>query len=183
MREAKNFLGQFSLVSFLFILLFFGIRIFGFGNSLIFEQITCVTVLSTLAIFFWDIGNGGKSWRLGLHSPGLMYKYLCIALIVFTVAQASILNIDRSRSFYVLAWVQEGKVLVTGNQIDLSKVVSAEASSMTSIQTRLIEQSQRGLVTIKEGKYSLTKKGSLVLRISDLIAGVFKLELWAKNRN
>ncbi len=170
-------------MSFLFLILFFGIRIFAFGNSLIFEQITCVTVLSTLAIFYWDIGNSGRSRRLGPHSSGLMYKYLCIALIVFTVAQASILNIDRSRSFYVLAWVQEGKVLVTGNQIDLSKVVSAEASSMTSIQARLIEQSQRGLVTIKEGKYSLTKKGILVLRISDLIAGVFKLELWAKNRN
>jgi hypothetical protein len=182
MREIKNFLIRLSLVGSLFTGLFSIIRLLGYGNSLLFEQITFMVIASTLVIFLWEMRKGAKPGGLGSHFPTSVYRYLSISLIIFSMAQATILNIDRSRSFYLLAWVQEGKVALVEDGVNLSQVISGEANSTTSIHDRVIEQSQRGLIALEGEDYRLTKKGKVVLWISELVGKVFKLEYWAANR-
>jgi hypothetical protein len=91
-------------------------------------------------------------------------------------------NIDRSRSFYVLSWVNAGQVVNNGDNLDLSKVNSDEKLSTIAIQNRLSEQYQRGYVDFKENKWILTMKGRALLAISNWLATEFKLNGWIENK-
>ena len=110
-------------------------------------------------------------------------------MIIFSVAlclcfQSIILNVDRSRSFYVLSWINEGKVLVkTDGDYYLSGVVSSEGASLDSIKQRLVEQNDRGLIEIKGNKVILTKLGTLFFISAEKLANLYNLQGWKLNRH
>jgi len=145
------------------------------GISL-FDEINRVTLLLSLfCLFYW--------FWIGKNRFGRDITIYFITLLLFWIStQFTLVNIDRSRSFYVLSWVNAGEVVNSGDNLDLSKVNSDEKLSTIAIQNRLSEQYQRGYVDFKENKWILTMKGRALLAISNWLATEFKLNGWIENK-
>ena len=108
----------------------------------------------------------------------LAFIGLLISTIVFPY---SLVNIDRSRSFFVLSWVDHGKISVNSGEITLS-VISHESVDKIGVLQRLNEQEQRGLVNKKDNSFEVTDYGKFMLRIANFLAKLFNLENWEANK-
>jgi hypothetical protein len=102
-------------------------------------------------------------------------------MLSLLVLPYTLLNIDRSRSFYVLSWVDESKVYFENGQIVL-EVRSTESTDIAGVDLRLKEQEQRGLIREENGVYKVTNIGKLTLRIANLLAKLFNLSNWEANK-
>jgi hypothetical protein len=167
---------KFLLASYIptLILVFFIIRLI-WNTSLIFEQIVISSLVAVLII----------------SSISKYFNRLTIAnlLIIFLLSSTSaqffanvILNVDRSRSFYVLSWVRYEKITLKNGNLDYSLVQSTEKNSYEAITQRLKEQTERGLIRVSD-KCELTVRGKMTVHISDFLANAFSLEGWKSNNH
>ncbi len=157
------------------------IRSMGFGNDLLFEQITLLTL--TIFSFFCTYSVTVGKLKAKSDFFGRRFQLTVIAsLLFFLSAQFTILNIDRSRSFYVLSWINLERIQIRGESYDLSKVDSPEKSNINAIAARIEEQVSRGLVISKNSELQLTRRGELVLWAAELSGDLFHLEYWESNR-
>jgi len=101
---------------------------------------------------------------------------LAIAFLLNTL----FLNIDRSRSFYVLAWVSNGQVENVAGKVKVSSP-SVEALNQKAAKIRIEEAQSRGLLDIENNQYRLTLVGELLLSSSNILANLFELEQWKEN--
>jgi hypothetical protein len=109
---------------------------------------------------------------------------LIIALLFFYQSATSILiNIDRSRSFYVLSWVDKYQIKSGVNTNPYESVQSPEKHSIEAIQKRIIEQESRGLISDNGSEFSLTSLGKVTLQISNFFAKIFNLQGWYQNKD
>ena len=150
------------------------LRNFRILNSLLFEQILIATfcggLCTYLAIRFWAQKNIN------------LYPYVLVGSLVFLIgAQDTVLNIDRSRSFYLLGWVSQDSVRYKDGELDLSAVKSTEKFSIPEISVRLNEQISRGLVFIDSNKVTLTSSGKFMLRLANGLGKIFVLDKWKAN--
>ena len=106
---------------------------------------------------------------------------LTVSLLFFSITQAQILNIDRSRSFYVLSWVDKGLISLKNSKIVFQKECSNEMMNPEAIKIRLLEQSNRGYISQSGHNFHLTFLGSLQLLIAKNLATVFDLNNWFEN--
>jgi hypothetical protein len=153
-------------------LVFFLIRIF-WNTSLIFEQIILsgvLVVIGYLSILMYT-----------------RYANIILILLIFLIASTAtqvftnvVLNIDRSRSFYLLSWVRYEKIEVVNGKLDLENVRSSEKLNPEAISQRLAEQVSRGLVS-NDGKFELTFRGKMIVQFSDFIGSKFSLKGWEMN--
>lgn len=109
-------------------------------------------------------------------------QILLIALVFFTITTSTLVNVDRSRSIYVLSWISEGRVELNNNFIGLDQVRSKEKMNIDGVKQRINEQIERGLVTQSGNKLELNKSGLVIVLISKFVAKVFNLNGWEKNR-
>ena len=93
-----------------------------------------------------------------------------------------ILDVDRSRSFYVLSWVRYGEVQITENTINLVHVKSSEKLNVAAIEQRISEQIDRGLIDKKQHLH-LSIQGKLLVKFSDLLAKLYRLNGWSSNNH
>lgn len=108
---------------------------------------------------------------------------LLISLIFFTITSLTLVNVDRSRSIYVLSWISEGRVQLNNNYISLDQVRSTEKLNIDGVEQRINEQIKRGLVIQDGNKLELNKGGLVIVFISKFVAKVFNLNGWEKNRS
>ncbi len=103
------------------------------------------------------------------------FQRLLISLIVFLILSTLLLNIDRSRSVFLLKWTKE---------VGISHSVSAESiirykhfplSDLSPISQRLNEQSQLGTLNKSGSHYSLTLVGRLIVRLAEVVSRVASL--------
>lgn len=143
-------------------------------SSLIFDQINYVAgVLLVMYVIFL---NFTKNLNIEIF----------VFLILFTLSvtqlmSSSLVNIDRSRSFYVLSWVRYSEVLIKNNTVNFDKVESAEKLNKTAMTQRLNEQISRGLVVKTQSKISLSTTGKFIVYISDNLASIANLNGWLNN--
>jgi hypothetical protein len=136
-----------------------------YETSLIYDQINIIAfiLLTILVLICYGI----------YEKPKEITSFLVVGVIAIAfLTQTLILNIDRSRSFYVLSWVERGTVAILDGNIDLQKVESVEKYSKESIYARIEEQKSRGLIREEKNKYELTVAGSFLLKISNYIKPV-----------
>ena len=109
---------------------------------------------------------------------------ICLGLFLTFLNQAFVLNVDRSRTTYVLAWVDKGFVstTVTG-EIQVIGVSSPENQNVEGSIQRIEENIERGLVKVEGKRVSLTTTGNLLLKIIQITADLFRLEGWHKNNH
>jgi hypothetical protein len=150
------------------------LRLTGFLNQFLFEQIIFVGILTGFVSLIL------LSWKKSKFSVTISEILLIVTLFV-SLANFSLLNIDRSRSFYLLAWIDQSKVRESNSNLDLGMVLSSENKNVNAIQVRINEQVSRGLVSINGNQYYLTGLGEVYLLISNKAADMFDLENWRIN--
>ena len=148
----------------------------------LFEQIlfSCIAASILLGLAIWVF-----SLKYSLFKGLLSYSawtLLVSALIMMITGPNIVLNIDRSRSFYVLSWIDEGKVQLGKNGVRLDAINSPEKQNVDSIRERIEEHTARGLVGLNNNKYFLTERGKFTLLIANKVATFYNLEAWFRNR-
>jgi hypothetical protein len=147
----------------------------------LFEEIVFAVISAVVLAFGFSIllkkMNG--SGRILTNFTYVSFIGFLLSLLILS---NSLLNIDRSRSFYVLSWVDQKKVL-SMDGIALENVSSTEANDLKSIELRILEHEERGLIQNDNGKYHLTFRGGVILSLSNHLAQIFNLENWEKNKN
>ena len=168
----------YAILLFLSILIFWSLRQIN-KSTLIFDQLLIICGLT-----------GILCWLLLKSNFQIIFKTQVIwqdigigALLTFLILTSTVVNIDRSRSFYVLGWVYKNEVRESQNHIDLSTVTSSEKLNLNGVVQRIKEQETRGLL-IKNGTVeNLSTTGKVVYRISSIFARAFHLEGWVKNNH
>lgn len=177
-KKSRVLLGYFALPFWVFLVsnlfLFVERQYFQF-DLLLFEQIiyTNLSVCAFLLVFRKFLVR-----RLNLSTRDVIQLIVIGFLASCLVIPNTLLNVDRSRSFYVLAWVDAGKVSLKNGEFVI-RAESLEASDEGGIAQRIVEQQDRGL--IQEDQMTLTAKGKFFLDLADFLSRVFKLENWKLN--
>jgi len=117
-----------------------------------------------------------------LREPSIIFLFV-IAFFSSTVLvqTQTLLNIDRSRSFFILEWVN----CAPSNQLYVieSKIESFYGKGeLAAFNLRLAEHQARGLIVNKGNTIELTPLGVLLFRFSDLTATSFNLSGWKLNK-
>jgi hypothetical protein len=105
-----------------------------------------------------------------------------LGLFLTFLNQTFILNIDRSRSTYVLAWVDRGYISIdnSGN-IRTEGVLSKENLNEAATIQRISENIDRGLISVQDREVHLTLVGDLLLQICEGTSDLFDLHGWKTN--
>ena len=154
-------------------------------SNLLFDQFLIISGLILLLSF-----SSNYLRNQNLELTARMYKALAISvissLLYFSTVQYTILAIDRSRSFYVLSWIESGIFAKNDNQLvlvrnNLPNSIDLDRANLTPINQRIEEQISRKLVTVKGSKLFLTSSGEIMLNISIISARIFNLSSWKSN--
>ena len=158
-------------------LLLFVLRISNLGNELLFEQIIFSSVLGTLGLCLVCYLRGQKNLST------LLPVFICAVCISSIIQTSTILNIDRSRSFYVLAWTGKNLISIDKNDYNLSGVQSDESLGHTGIEIRINEQISRKLIARDRNRLYLTKSGQIYLKVAQKLSDLYRLDYWKRNNH
>lgn len=145
-----------------------------FRSSLIYDQINFISFILTIFAVL--------ACSYVYQKPREMISFVVAASVALTLlTQTVILNIDRSRSFYVLSWVDKGSVSFSDGEFDFEKVKSKEKLNEEGVISRIEEQISRGLIEKNRKGIELSTAGSILLKGSETIAVIFNLRGWIQN--
>jgi len=162
-------------------------------NSFLADQILGVAIVTAIAFtLFLLIGKtmGTKARRNPLKSRLLQMinepALLVLLLISFVsstvlVQTQTLLNIDRSRSYFILEWVEcspSKELLLVQNKVG----ATFGAGEIKAFNLRLVEQEARGFISREGNNVNLTRMGSTLFKFSEITAGAFKLSGWEANK-
>jgi hypothetical protein len=166
--------GRIILLSLLQFLTLFVIRLFRFLDNLLFEQILLASVLSFLLLPFCHLINKKLNTFIRL-------EIILAVILFFNLATTSLLNIDRSRSFYLLSWIDKNQLVCSNRGLDFKNVPSLEKFNQEAINQRILEQRDRKLLHYDYNSCSLTELGKFYLFLSSNLSNIFYLDGWKQN--
>ena len=146
------------------LILFYIIQL-AFQGTLIFEKIIASTIILIVVL---------------LLVKRFDYKRFSIILVVYISMNLLFVNIDRSKSFYILFWIENNRILISGeNETYLNNFPKIKSRiNEYDFTQRIKEHEARGLISSGNGELFLTKSGKLMLLASDLLARIFRLKGW-----
>lgn len=162
-------------------------------NSFLADQILCIAIVtaSGFLLFLVIRKKAGikasrspvKSFWLQLIDEPILVLLLLISFVSSTVLvqTQTLLNIDRSRSFFILEWIEcspSNELLLVENKV--ASILGA--GEIGAFNLRLVEQQARGVIARKGTYVNLTLFGRLLFRFSELSAGAFNLSGWENNK-
>jgi hypothetical protein len=112
-----------------------------------------------------------------------LHLLLTVHLTLFISLQFTLVNIDRSRSFYVLSWANQNKVFDSKDGVTLVGVQSQEKLNLLAIEVRLGEQIEKNFLELDRNQIKPTVTGKFMLWIANSLANIFNLENWKLNKN
>jgi hypothetical protein len=146
-----------------------------FPSTLLFDQILFISCLNIM--FFLILVN--KRIKLSFDK---MVAIISLGLSLMFLNQTFVLNVDRSRSTFVLSWVEKGYVSIdTTGSFLLEGILSKENSNELGTIQRVRENIDRGLISVKGETVELTLVGHLLLHICEGTANLFNLQGWKTN--
>jgi len=154
------------------LVIFFIVRIVN-QSSLIFDQLLLCGFVTLLLLF--------AEKRYGKNKLLSNFEIFLLVVVITFASQSVFLNIDRSRSFYVLSWIQNNHLTYVNREIDLSRVKSQEKANESAIRDRINEQLSRGYLIESQSGVQLSKRGLLALTASNHLAELFNLNGWFEN--
>ncbi len=153
----------------------FVIRLCRFLDNLLFEQILLASALSFLLLPFCHLIN--KKFKSFIR-----LEIFLAVILFFNLATTSLLNIDRSRSFYLLSWINKNQLICSnGGGLDLKNVPSLEKFNQEAINQRILEQRDRKLIYYDYNSCGLTELGNFYLFLSSNLSNIFYLDGWKRN--
>jgi len=143
------------------------------NSTFLFTQILIVTaILGVIVYLFSSVLEN----RFGALLRG---RELTSIVFAFTLISFVTLNVDRSRSFYLIKWVSESsKTGTTLQEISESKNLSPE--DIKDFRQRINEQKESGTLKVENGQIKVTFLGSIVVAISRFFAKFASLEGYLK---
>lgn len=102
-------------------------------------------------------------------------------LLFYSLSTATILNIDRSKSFHVIAFIYD-KQPVSQLEFRIKLIKKFSESEWNSYNSRINEQIKRGIIVKKDGFISLGSKGNFIYHFSNSLAEIFSLEGWFESK-
>jgi len=144
------------------------------SSTLVYEQINISILISSLFYGYWVLRDRKTPIFF------IIKKLLVLSLAVSLVLNVSILNIDRSRSFYVLSWVKNKSISIEKNRL-LINIESPEGRNTNAVIQRITEASSRGLLNRTSEEIELTALGEILFFGSNQIAKIFNLSGWFEN--
>lgn len=156
-----------------------------FPTTLLFDQFCFITALIFVANLLF-LFTFSKIRLISSSQTVITLVSLVTALTYFTTVQYTVLAIDRSRSFYVLSWVDQGWINVINNELRIdprlnTAQVDLDLSNLVPLNQRLDEQLSRGLISRDPNRLRLTWAGKVLLSASNFAAKVFSLHGWWQN--
>ncbi len=154
-------------------------------SDLLFDQFCIISILLFVLSFLRNKWVDERNSRKKTNEHAIAVA-LISSLIYFSTIQYTVLAVDRSRSFYVLSWVEKGWFNYAGASLNLDPTVvrgdiDLDTDNLEPIQQRIDEQISRRLIEIKGEKIQLTPIGELFLSTSNLTATLFNLKNWKTN--
>lgn len=101
---------------------------------------------------------------------------LSTILVVFLLLTSILLNIDRSRSVYVIKWTSEASFSKSVSAEDILQYKRLPSSELSPVNQRLVEQSQIGTLRRSGEKFSLSITGKIVLKFASVVASLASLD-------
>jgi hypothetical protein len=155
-----------------------GFLILGFwrffqNSTFLFLQILIVTAILGALIYFITtiVENRFSSLLRG--------RELTSIVVAFTLISFFTLNIDRSRSFYLIKWVSESSNTGTTIQ-EISRIQNFSSADIADFRQRIQEQEESGTLKVENGRIKVTFLGSIVVSISKFIAKIESLDGYLK---
>jgi hypothetical protein len=153
------------------------------SEGILFDQIIQVAIVVNFLILMFFLTKILRKKKQRELTESIHFLITASLLFIF-LSTSTLVNIDRSRSFYIISWVNEG--LVTKNQggrgYSFEKVESEEKFAKVQIESRLREQIERGVINAESRMLELTYYGHIYLKVANFLAKTYKLEGWAKNK-
>jgi hypothetical protein len=171
-RESGTILVSLTITLLAFSVLAF-IRFFD-SETFLFTQLL---VLSVFFLFFLYLYTTKRQDRL---SKILQGRELVSVLVVFTVLSFLLLNIDRSRSVYLLKWVSTSESF----QLRSQEFLNLHANSgieIRDLQQRLTEQESIKTITVSDEGVELTTFGRFIIKTSYFVARFQNLKGFKSN--
>ena len=148
----------------------------------LFEQISFITIVCFCILTFTTL-SPMKIKNSTNQRKNIVLVNLLAAVCFWSFSQSTLLNIDRSRSFYILSWVSHNEIRINNGQLDLTLIKSQEKLNQAGIEQRYYEQIDRGYISNSHKTIKLTKKGTLIFEMSKLLSRIYHLNGWLKNAN
>jgi hypothetical protein len=153
-----------------------------YASDFILEQLFFVSLSIALiflfnVLLFWDL-------EVFLNElPFLFSLSVNLFLANFLVSILLLINIERSRSTYVIAWVGYGlvKYLPSSNSYNYSQKIIEIESNLKMLDQRISENLKRSIFILDENSITLSFRGKMLLRLSNFIALFFNLKGWLNN--
>ena len=158
--------------------------LYGFGMSLVLLAILAIwRTLDTETFLFIQIVIATTFLYLisifipfSIVFPKSVGRELLMVLIAFTVVSTLLLNVDRSRSVFLVKWVYESSKEnpITVDELILKKQLSV--SEGLSIKQRIREQGQMSFIRNQDSGLEVTFIGRLFIKVAELGAKVLNLK-------
>ena len=170
-REFKTVLISVLVTIFGFLLL--AIWRFFQDSTFLFTQILIVTAGLGFLIYLISFMLENRVSAL------LRSRELAIIVLTFTLLSFFTLNIDRSRSFFLLKWVSESSESGTTLQ-EISASQNFSVKDIEDFKQRIEEQKESGTLKEENGQVKVTALGSAIVSVSRFIAKAVSLNGFLK---
>lgn len=135
-------------------------------NTFIFIQIIVCSIILLSVLYLLRLSNSKFKFFNG--------NELLIIAISFIVVTFLLLNIDRSRSFFLLKWVDSsGSNGITVQEIQKQKNLSE--SDLVAVEQRIQEQDQSGFLIVRNERIYISQEGRVLVFIFRNLARVENL--------
>jgi hypothetical protein len=148
------------------------------STNLLFDQILLLSIITFVLASIMSSTSLSDSKKLRQEKIIVSLLATCLFYIFGT---AVLLNVDRSRSLYIFAWVSECNESM--GCIENFVTENYGKRGWQEVLLRLQEQDSRGLMSISNGDVELSKMGNVVLYTASLSAQLFHLEGFNVEKN
>jgi hypothetical protein len=143
------------------------------NSTFLFTQILIVTAILGVIVYFIS------SILENRFSALLRGRELTSIVLAFTLISFVTLNVDRSRSFYLVKWVSESSDTGTTLQ-EISKSKNFSREDIKDFRQRINEQKESGTLKLENGRIKVTFLGSIVVLASRFVAKFASLQGYLK---
>lgn len=148
-------------------------------SSLIADQILAVGLI---ALVFTGIISLVSKNNISTETRWIKILSLLISFLLYlNVSTQLLINTDRSRSFFVLQWIQCAPPAYTINQIQNRYAETYGEPSLVDFNLRYNEQVSRQLINDSESP-TLSTRGLMIYELAEFLAKNFNLKGWYTHR-
>jgi len=150
-------------------------------TTLLYDQFLLITFLILILSYIFVKRLFSKT-NLNRTNIEKFAMSILIAILFFSTVQYTVLTVDRSRSLYLLQWVQDGRILMNNGNVVVVGIAEPEMNVESAIAQRIEENRFRGLITTHlNGVQHLTSLGKAHLTLAQIFAKFFNLKGWYEN--